>query len=218
MEREFWEKTWETADRRRIADYAEHFDLSPDAIIQYLNECGAASVCDAGCGCGAYALKLSLHGFAVSGFDISAEAVEMTRNLLCAKGRASGVFRTASVLDTGYPDESFDAVVARDVIDHMTISDGAAAIDELLRIVRKGDVLLLTLDETDDEYESQPHRVNPDGDYIFTGGKWNGMVFHPYSVGEIAKLTKGKEIRMLDSAGGGFTVAVLHRPEECEAL
>ncbi|MBR3503965.1 MAG: class I SAM-dependent methyltransferase [Clostridia bacterium] len=211
MEREFWEKTWETVDQRRIADFAEHFDLSEDSIIRYLKEHGVMSVCDAGCGCGVYALKLASHGFSVSGFDISAGAVKIAGDLMRAKGRASGAFKTASVLDTGYPDESFDAVVARDVLDHMTISEGADATDELLRIVRKGGVVLLTLDETDAEYESEPHHVNPDGDYIFTDGKWNGMVFHPYSIGEIAKLTEGKEIRMLDSAGSGFTVAILRK-------
>ena len=31
-------------------------------------------------------------------------------------------------------------------------------------------------------------RVAKDGDYVFTDGKWNGMVFHPYCQDEVYEL------------------------------
>ena len=80
--------------------------------------------------------------------------------------------------------------------------------DELLRIVRPGGCVLLTLDKTDAEYEAELHAVNSDGDYLFTGGKWSGMAFHPYTPEEIGKLTAGHDARILSESESGFLVVI----------
>ncbi len=67
--------------------------------------------------------------------------------------------------------------------------------------------MLLTLDEPDEEYESEAHTVNFDGDYVFTDGKWAGMVFHPYTAEELPALAPHGRVHILDAAGG-FTVAI----------
>ena len=36
--------------------------------------------------------------------------------------------------------------------------------------------------------EDEPHTVTQDGDYVFTDGKWKGMVFHPYRQEEVYEL------------------------------
>ena len=204
----FWERTWETIAPERISSYAASFDTAEDAIISFLQKRKSKNVCDAGCGCGIYSLKLAQFGFSVSGFDIAEDAVLLTKTLLSENGYTERDFKQANVLSTGYPSKLFDAVVARDVIDHMPIKQGMTAIKELLRIVRPGGSVLLTLDATDSEYESEPHETNIDGDYLFIGGKWNGMVFHPYSDLEIKKLADGIQYSMLPSNGNGFIVAL----------
>lgn len=88
----------------------------------------------------------------------------------------------------------------------MPIKQAIDAVKELLRIVRPGGCVLLTLDATDSEYESEPHETNKDGDYLFIRGKWNGMVFHQYSDREIRILIDGMEYKMLLSNGNGFIV------------
>lgn len=183
----FWDSSWEQVDRERVAGYIGDFDMEPDACIEYLHSRNVKSVCDAGCGCGIYTLKLVMNGFQVSGFDVAAGAVEIARNLL-EKAGASAELKTASVLSTGYADEQFDCVISRDVIDHMTKRDAIAAVRELYRITKPGGLLLITLDHLDAEYEEEPHTINNDGDYLFTSGKWEGMVFHPYSAAETAEL------------------------------
>lgn len=90
----------------------------------------------------------------------------------------------------------------------MPLMNGIAAIRELYRIVKKGGSIIITLDQSDAEYETEPHTVNSDGDYIFTGGKWNGMVFHPYSENEIARLVQAGTIAKLESAADGFLVVI----------
>lgn len=198
----FWESSWKEMDPQRVAAYARQADLSGDPILAFLRRCGAVTVCDAGCGCGVFARALAHEGFTVSGFDVSAEAVRLANAL--TGGKAD--LRTADVTCTGYPDGAFDAVVCRDVVDHMALSDGTKAIAELLRIVRPGGCVVLTLDRTDDEYETEPHTVSPDGDYHFTAGKWQGMVFHPYTPEDVETLTCGRNARLLSASDGGFTV------------
>ncbi len=182
--------------------------MAEDSIIAFLRKKKAKYVCDAGCGCGIYSLKLARFGFAVSGFDIAEDAVLLTQKLLSEEGYAAQGFKRANVLSTGYPSQCFDAVVARDVIDHMPLKQGMDAVKELFRIVRPGGCVLLTLDAADSEYEAEPHETNKDGDYLFIRGKWNGMVFHPYSDSEIKKLTDGMKYNILPSNEKGFIVAL----------
>ncbi len=209
----FWDRMWKHADRERFDACAARMDGREDPLIRALKDRGAETVCDAGCGCGLYALKLARSGFAVSGFDISADAALMARRLLEEQGFPGLAFRPADIRATGCAAGRFDAALARDVIDHLPIREGIAAVTELLRIVRPGGCVLLTLDRTDDEYESEPHAVNRDGDYTYTGGKWKGMAFHPYTPDEIERLTRGREARLLAAGESGFAV-ILEKERE----
>lgn len=179
----FWDNSWEHIDPSRIAEYINAFDMGEDDIISALRRYNAKSVCDAGCGCGIYALKLEKFGFTVGGFDVSAHAAAIARAVT-----GNDAFKTASILATGYADREFDAVIARDVIDHVSKLEAKAAMKELCRIAKPAGIVLITLDATDREYEDEPHTVTQDGDYIFTAGKWKGMVFHPYCQDEVYEL------------------------------
>ena len=167
----YWDEIWEAADPKRISAYVKKIDLAPDDVIRYLHKRGAVSVCDAGCGCGAFSLKLAANGFSVYGFDIAEKAVEMAADLLKKKGY-HGQFKAAGVTDTGYPDHAFDAVVSLDVLDHMPLKDAHRAVPELCRITRPGGCVIISVDRPDEEYETEPHTVNGDGDYLYTEGKW----------------------------------------------
>lgn len=204
----FWDRIWGSAEPSRLAEYASRFDSSEDPMIRYLKERGAVTVCDAGCGCGLYALKLARHGFTVCGFDISETAVGLAKRLLSQGGSPAGGFRRGSVLASGCEDGQFDAVISRSVLDHLPFRDGAAAVRELLRIVRPRGSLLLTLDGRDAEYDSEPHTVNADGDFLYTGGKWNGMVFHPYTPEEIGSLAVGHEFSLSGTPESGYVVFI----------
>ena len=100
---------------------------------------------------------------------------------------------------TGYPDSQFDAVVSRDVLDHIPKLDAVQAIRELYRITKPGGILIFTLDALDEEYETEPHIVTEYGDYLFTEGKWKNMVFHPYSEAEIIGMVPEAVIQKEDS-------------------
>lgn len=197
----FWDTSWEAIDPNRLIPYIKEFDMESDALLEYLNAQHVRTVCDAGCGCGVYSLKLASRGFEVSGFDVSSHAVKIARDLV-EHAACKADLKTASILATGYPENHFDGVVSRDVVDHMSKEDGKAAIRELYRITKPGGIVLITLDHSDPEYEAEPHIVTNDGDYLFTDGKWKGMIFHPYREQEIlSNLPSGATWRLNDAEG-----------------
>ena len=100
--------------------------MDEDVLIRTLHEHNTKEIRDAGCGCGAYTAKLAANGFHVCAFDISKHAVGLAQSLLDDKKRKA-VFKTASVLETGYEDGKFDAVVSKDVLDHICKADAAKA-------------------------------------------------------------------------------------------
>ena len=172
----FWERSWQRDRDRDFFAYAAPYYRLTGPEIELFREHGIRSVCDAGCGFGAWALALASNGFAVTALDVSATAVEITGRVLAQYGLGLAGSKTASVLDTGYPDGSFDAVVCFSVLDHMTVSDARRALRELGRITRPGGLLLLAFDAPDEDDLERAHDLLPDGSIRYP----NGMIFHPY--------------------------------------
>jgi 2-polyprenyl-6-hydroxyphenyl methylase/3-demethylubiquinone-9 3-methyltransferase len=97
---------------------------------------GGARVLDAGCGGGLVAKGLIDAGMSVVGLDLSVLALGVAR-------RAAGDgFRPAAgrIERLPFADESFDAIVAPDVLEH--IPDLPAAVADLARVLRPGGSLL----------------------------------------------------------------------------
>ena len=201
----FWQESWKAVNRDRIAEYGKAISPAPDKIIGILQNYHAKSVCDAGCGCGIYAAKLLASGFTVDGFDLSTDAVEIAR-----EHAPTARLKTAEVCSTGYPSGCFDAIVCRDVLDHIWKRDAELAIPELLRILKPGGILIATLDAPDEEYCREPHTVNANGDFVYTGEKWTGMVFHPYSREEIMQIIPPSVRREIMEDGDGFLAVLYH--------
>lgn len=183
----FWAESWKSIDPKRIAEYVKSMDMAPDDMILILRQHQAKTVCDAGCGCGIYCAKLLRNGFSVFGFDVSEDAVQIAK-----RNAPEAELKTADIRMTGYDSDSFDAVISRDVLDHMTKENAQLALRELYRIVKPGGIAIFTLDFPDEEYGKEPHEKNADGDFVYTSGKWAGMVFHPYTYEEIKQILPKK--------------------------
>lgn len=210
MNEEFWNASWDAIDLARVEAYLNR-EEEADPLLEELQKQHVRTVCDAGCGCGAFALRLIRQGFAVSGFDVSGRAVEIAETLLQKAGKHAAL-KTVSILATGYEDDTFDAVVSRDVLDHMAKTDAVLVVRELLRIVKPGGVVLFTLDALDEEYQNEAHVVTEAGDYVFTAGKWEGMTFHPYSREEAAEIAAGRGEVQIRELPDGLLVC-LKKPE-----
>lgn len=93
---------------------------------------GAATLLDAGCGEGfvAEALAERLPGVAITGVDVSAEAIAYAART----GTRQVQYRTASLEALPFESASFDVVVCTEVLEHLPAPDRALA--ELRRVAR----------------------------------------------------------------------------------
>lgn len=123
---------------------------SLNEIVQQLERAGfkGREVLDVGCGPGFLLRVLLDRGYEASGVDHSEAALQL------ARGRVDAELRQADACGAlPWPDESFDAVVLHDVIEHL--HEPHTALAELRRVTRQGGFLLLsTLNE-----RSVLHRV-----------------------------------------------------------
>jgi SAM-dependent methyltransferase len=92
-------------------------------------------VLDVGAGTGATSLALRRFG-TVLGIDLSPEAMQIARDRGLAVARMDAT-------NLALPDASFDVVVALDVLEHL--DDDVACVRELVRVLRPGGVLLVTV-------------------------------------------------------------------------
>jgi SAM-dependent methyltransferase len=140
--------------RRRpfYTEYAWAFDLIIDrpvrkecaAIAGWLVERGVlpgASLLDAGCGTGRYAVELGRRGYVVSGVDQSPDLIEVARHSV-ADVRGSISFEVGDML--AVPGNRNDAVLCRGVLnDLVDDAERAAAFDAFASALRPGGVLIL---------------------------------------------------------------------------
>ncbi len=204
---EFWEQCWQRDKDRDFFAYAAPYYRLASPEIELFRQHNIRSVCDAGCGFGAYSLALASGGFAVTALDLSATAVEITGRVLARYGLGLAGHRTASVLDTGYPDGAFDGVVCFSVLDHMTVPDTQRALGELARITRPSGLLLLAFDAPDGDDLASEHDVLPDGSIRYA----NGMVLHPYDAASANRLLAGLRIIHRGTGPKGENVFIIEK-------
>ena len=190
----YWESRWSQTSAESLKEVLQPYHQGKDEILDVLKAHRVRRICDAGCGFGAYSLLLASNGFDVEGFDLSESAVAVTKELLGNYKIDASSYRAASVLQTGYADEQFDAAIAYSVLDHMTVNDAAKGLRELSRIVRKDGLLVLAFDSLEEDDLELAHTVMPDGSLLYTQGKRTGMIFHPFTEQELSELLGNKEI------------------------
>lgn len=190
----YWESRWSQTSAESLKEVLQPYHQGKDEILDVLKAHRVRRICDAGCGFGAYSLLLASNGFDVEGFDLSESAVAVTKELLGNYKIDASSYRAASVLQTGYEDEQFDAAVAYSVLDHMTVDDAKKGLTELSRIVRKDGLLVLAFDSLEEDDLELAHTVMPDGSLLYTQGKRTGMIFHPFTEQELSELLGNKKI------------------------
>ena len=105
---------------------------------------GKKEFLDLGCGLGRHSILFGKNGFQVSCFDISADAVNKTKEWAQKEG-INCEYLVGDMLNMPYHDEQFDCVFGRNVISHSDTEGVKQIINHLFRILKKGGECYVTL-------------------------------------------------------------------------
>jgi tellurite methyltransferase len=137
----YWDQVWRTSEGR--ADWSLAHPWLVDAVPE-LQRIGVRDALDLGCGVGRHAFFLAEQGFQAHGADRSDAAVTHARAEADRRG-LSIAFDVCDFTALPYPADSFDLVLAFNVIYH-TDEDGLGrALDEVRRVLRPGGVYHATM-------------------------------------------------------------------------
>lgn len=110
----------------------------------------STKVIDVGCGAGRHAFEAYRRGADVVAFDRAESELRSVDTILRAMAEAGEVPATASAkvvvgdaLSLPYADETFDCVIAAEILEHIPEDDGAIA--ELIRVLKVGGTLAVSV-------------------------------------------------------------------------
>lgn len=152
-----------------------------------LSERPGRRVLNAGAGTGSFSLELERRGFEVTSVDASTAAVGLLEQ------RLAGEVARADVVDLPFEDESFDATVLGEVLEH--IPDDVAALREVARVIRGDGVLALSV-------PGNPARFG-------VSDRWAGHVRRYTRAGLVGVCEEGG-FRVLRCVAWGFPVSALY--------
>ncbi len=122
-------------------EIAEHDDFTAERYAQFARkiDASATSILDIGCSTGVGGVVLASHfpGATISGLDCVAERLAQLPD---AYSKSICGFST----DIPVEDESFDAVVAGEFVEHLYPADVDKSLCEMQRVLRVGGVIVLT--------------------------------------------------------------------------
>ncbi len=158
---------WKTVPADRIIGR----NAFPDAEL-FAHIAPDATILDLGCGTGEMAEFLSGHGYAVTGIDINAEAIEQN------KARATRVQYVTSDVTERLPfaDGTFDAIVISFVlVNVLPLTERERLVSEITRIVKPGGIVWVNEGLVSDDYAKRytlcaPFLENDHDFFVFAEG------------------------------------------------
>lgn len=182
--------------------YNAHYDRP--AILDLLGPVEGLRVLDAGCGSGLYLTQLRATGAKVSGFDASADLIEIAR-----QRQGSQVDLRVHDLNAplGWiPDGSFDRVVMALVLHHLP--DPRPALRELHRVLTPDGMLIVST-------------VHPTADWLRLGGSYftDEMVTETWNTGWLVHFRRAPlEAVLADFTTSGFVIERLIEPQPAASM
>jgi len=114
-------------------------------IVKLFKNNGVKNILDLGCGSGRHTVCLAKQNFDVYGFDIAEKGIKLAKAWL-KKEHLKVYFKVGDIYKKlPYDDNSFDAIISVQVLQHGTLNQIKLAIEEIKRILRPKDLLFVTL-------------------------------------------------------------------------
>jgi len=123
----------------RLRDPGSHFQRYRIRMVRKIYRPGKEDrVLDLGCGWGTFTFAFAPDVNEIVGVDFSEKAIALCRRRARREGLENVTFLHADASDTGLQSESFDAVIAADLVEHLTPEQTEAVFDEAKRLLKRG--------------------------------------------------------------------------------
>ena len=138
---------WKIVEGAR-ADFWRTPSIESFYLVNRWRSLGFRDFLDLGCGLGRHSILFGQNGFNVSCFDISEEAIQQTKDWAKTENLTFD-YQIGDMLKLPYGNNSFDAILCRNVISHTDTAGMKQIAQELLRVLRPGGECYLTLGSKD---------------------------------------------------------------------
>jgi len=173
-----------------------HQDMSRLSTMFHENE--VKRILDLGCGTGRHLAFLSQAGFEVSGLDSSKTALSLAKKWLREEELDADIHLGRMEESFPYPDGHFDAVISVQVIHHNLIQDILTTVNEIVRVLKIGGHLFITVpilgpkpENPEDDWKL--HQVE-DGTFIPQSGPESGIPHHYFTEKELHEVFRNFKI------------------------
>lgn len=148
-----------------IVDKDDKFWNSPAPEVYYLADNwknkNFKTILDVGCGLGRNCIFLAKQGFDLSGFDLSEHSVNQTLQKAEAQNVKLNKFVVSDMLSFPFEDNSFDGILAMNVISHTDYEGFKKVLNEIKRTLKPGGEAYFTLGSKESYWFN-----NPDCTYV----------------------------------------------------
>ena len=138
------EHNWNEIYARRGNVFTEPLE-EVHRFSEEMKKCGLSRVLDLGCGNGRHTLFLKKVGFDVWGLDNAPVGIRLAKEWLKEEHLAAPLVLADVHAPFPFRDNSFDGLISTRVIHHATQAKVLGAVQEIIRVVRKGGMILITV-------------------------------------------------------------------------
>lgn len=182
---------WDEIFAREGRVFLEPHEDGPK-IVQILQNRGASTVLDLGCGTGRHVVYLARSGFSVFGLDNSSAGIEATRRWLADEGLGADLQLQSMTERLPYEDGFFDAVVSVQVVHHADRATIGRIVAEISRVLKKGGFLFVTVPKLRNQGETF-EQLEPNT-FVPLDGPEKGLPHHYFTPEELQKVFEGYDV------------------------
>ena len=168
-------------------------------LEELFNRFNVKSILDVGCGAGRHAIFFARKGFAVYGFDESADEIERAKQLLATENLKANLRVWNMTKLFPYDTAAFDAVIATRVIHHTYMNNITKIVSEIDRVLKKRGFIFLQVPSYESEIDDPTIPWVEPGTLIAREGPEKGVPHHFFRKDELLEIFSSYVVRELHS-------------------
>ncbi|MFX0077198.1 MAG: class I SAM-dependent methyltransferase [Candidatus Hermodarchaeota archaeon] len=163
-----------------------------EKITELFSENEIERILDLGCGGGRHLVYLASKGFDVYGLDIAPTGLAHALHVLSEKN-LSAHLTFHDMYNLPYDNDYFDALISVQVIHHNKMSNIHIVIQEIIRVLRSGGLVWITVPVSKDLIPNKFEEIEP-RTFIPLNGREKGLIHYYFTHDELISVFSGFSI------------------------